>query len=270
MLGAIIGDIVGSRFEFDNIRSKDFTFLDSKQCYLTDDSIMTLAIAKAFLNCNGNYTYLDRWAVYYMQNFGMLYPNAGYGRRFRDWLKSTDPKPYNSFGNGSAMRVSSCAYVGKTLEEAVAFSDIVTSVTHNHPEGIRGARVTAACTFLALHGASKSEIKNHVVANYAQKDDFYNLEFTLADIAPTFRFDESCQGTVPQAIMCFLESSSYTDAIRNCMYLGGDCDTTGAICGAIAGAFYGIEDSLREEAIAFFDEKQREVFFNFEDQFIKK
>lgn len=174
MLGAIIGDIVGSRFEWHNIKTKDFE-LFHKNCRPTDDSIMTLAVAKAILSCGGGCSKLGYQTVVCMQELGRRYPDAGYGGRFRRWLKEAHPQPYNSYGNGSAMRVSPCAYAAKTLDEAKALSKAVTEVTHNHPEGIKGAEAVTAAIFLALHGSGMAEIRNYVSENYYPMDLFCSL-----------------------------------------------------------------------------------------------
>ena len=218
MLGAIIGDTVGSRYEWHNHRSKDFEFLTYK-CNLTDDSIMTLAIAKAVLKAKDDWSDLSDLAVRYMQQLGNLYPNAGYGGGFRKWLRSGNPKPYGSFGNGAAMRVSPVGFAAKTLEEAKSMSRVVTKVTHNHPEGIKGAEATTVAIFMALHGSSLLEIRDYIDKNY------YPMNFTLDGIRDSYKFNETCQDTVPQAMMAFFESTGFEDAIRNAISIGGDSDT---------------------------------------------
>ena len=254
MIGAIIGDIVGSRFEWHNRKSKQFTFLKGKDesrqpCRFTDDTVMTLAVAAAIMKWqeggDGSYAALSGEAIRRMQDFGRRYPGAGYGGAFRHWLRDDDPQPYNSWGNGSAMRVSACGWAGRTLDEVKAMSRAVTEVTHNHPEGIKGAEATAVATFLARTGKSKDEIRAVVVR------DYYPLGFTLDEIRPTYEFDVSCQGSVPQALEAFFESTSFEDAIRNAISIGGDSDTIGAICGAVAGAFYGVPDDIRAKAETF-------------------
>lgn len=243
IFGAIIGDIVGSKYEFNNIKTKDFEFF-SNDCSITDDSVMTIAVYKALIESKKNdYKDLSNQCINWMQTLGRKYPNAGYGGRFIQWLLyEDDPKPYNSYGNGSAMRTSACALIAKSLDEALDLAEVCASVSHNHPEGIKGAKATTACIYLAKEGKSKEDIKKYV------EDNFYKLNFTLDEIRPTYKFDVSCQGSVPQAIECFLESTSFEDAIRNCISIGGDCDTTGAICGAIAGAYYGIEETYIDKA----------------------
>ena len=258
MLGAFVGDIVGSRFEWDNIKSKEFTFFDPV-CRPTDDSIMTLAVAKAILSCNGDFSNLADQAVICMQELGRLYPHAGYGGRFRQWLNQAQPEPYNSFGNGSAMRVSPCAYVSANLKDVQATAVTITKVTHNHPEGIKGALATVDAIFLALHGGTKEEIRNHIVQNYQ-----YDLGFTLDQIRPSYKFDVTCQGSVPQAIVAFLESTDFEDAIRNAISIGGDSDTIAAITGSIAEAYYGIPDNIRDQAIQYLDKFQIDILNEFE------
>lgn len=263
MLGAIIGDIVGSRFEWHNIKTKEFE-LFTRACRPTDDSIMTLAIAKAILSCNdGDFSGLGEKAVSCMQEFGNRYPRAGYGGRFRKWLAQENPQPYNSFGNGAAMRVSPCAYAAKTLDEALALAKAVTEVTHNHPEGIKGAQAATAAIFMALHGSSIEEIREHIGQNY------YPMDFTLDEIRPKYKFDVSCQGSVPQAIEAFLESTSFEDAVRNAVSIGGDSDTIAAITGSIAGAYYGVPAMTRLLAIPFLDEFQLDIVYRFEKQYEK-
>ncbi len=242
MLGAIIGDMVGSIYEFDNRRSKDFP-LFGRGCYPTDDSIMTIAVAKAILENDGEGEGLSEKTVEWMQRIGRQYPNCGYGGRFRDWMYDDDPKPYRSFGNGAAMRIAACGWAGNSPEEVKRLSYAVTAVTHDHPEGIKGAEATACAIFLARTGRSKDEIRSVIVENY------YKLDFTLDEIRSTYEFNETCQETVPQAIEAFLESESFEDAIRNAISVGGDSDTLAAITGSIAEAFYGIPDDLRTQAI---------------------
>ncbi len=271
MIGAIVGDIVGSRFEWHNRKSKDFTFLKGADetrypCCFTDDTVMTLAVADAILKWKksggGSYEALSDETVRSLQAFGRLYPHAGYGGTFRRWIYEDNPQPYNSWGNGAAMRVSACGWAGQTLDEVKAMSRAVTEVTHNHPEGIKGAETTAVATFLARTGKSMEEIRD-VIAR-----DYYPLGFTLDEIRPTYEFDVSCQGSVPQALEAFFESTSFEDAIRNAISIGGDSDTIGAICGAVAGAFYGVPDDIRAKADTFLDEPLRQTLHNFEQTFL--
>ena len=244
MLGAIIGDIAGSRFEFRNHRSKDFAlFADS--CSVTDDSIMTIAVAKAILSCKGNFDKLEDNAVYYMRLIGRKYPCCGYGGMFQRWMFDDNPAPYNSFGNGAAMRVSPCGLIAKTEDEAKLLSKKVTEVTHNHPEGLKGAEAAAVAVFMARNGAKINEIKERI------EKDYYMLDFTLDSIRQSYKFNETCQGTVPQAVRAFIESVSFEDAIRNAVSIGGDSDTLAAITGGIAEAYYGIPGELKQMALDF-------------------
>ena len=256
MMGAIVGDIAGSRFEWHNRKSKQFTFLKGKEeggyaCQFTDDTVMTIAVADAIAKwrarSDASYGALSRIAIESMQAFGRLYPHAGYGGSFRRWLAADNPQPYNSWGNGAAMRVSACGWAGQTLDEVKAMSRAVTEVTHNHPEGIKGAEATAVATFLARTGKPMEEIREVIVR------DYYPLDFTLDEIRPTYEFDVSCQGSVPQALEAFFESTSFEDAIRNAVSIGGDSDTIAAITGAVAGAFYGVPEGIRSKAETFLD-----------------
>lgn len=258
MLGAIIGDIVGSRFEWNNNRSKNFDFLTYK-CFATDDSIMSLAIAKAVLECNGAYENLGQNAVKYMQEIGRPYPTCGFGGMFYQWMYSDNPKPYGSFGNGAAMRVSACGFAANSLDEAIALSKAVTEVTHNHPEGIKGAEATTVAIYLAREGKSILEIRDYIDKNY------YPMDFTLDSIRDTYTFNETCQETVPQAIMAFLESTDFEDAIRNAISIGGDSDTLAAITGGIAEAYYGIPTDIRKHALTYLDERLLKILVEFEN-----
>ena len=257
MLGAIIGDVVGSIYERHNIKTKDFEFFD-KHCHFTDDTVMSLAVAKAILNCKGDYSGLYEQTVSCMQELGNEYPRAGYGGGFRVWLMSDDPQPYNSYGNGSAMRVSPCGYAAKSLEEALMLAEVTAKVTHNHPEGIKGAQAVAAAIFLARNGKSISEISEYI------NTDFYNINFTIDEIRPTYRFDVSCQGSVPQALQAFFESSDFEDAVRNAISIGGDSDTIAAIAGSIAEAYYGIPDDIKHNISKYLDKPLLEIYNAFE------
>lgn len=243
MYGAFIGDIVGSKYEFHNIKTKEF-LLFSEGCDYTDDTIMTVAVAKAILlsrqerfEKSENGKGFREFLVETMQDLGRRYPcpTGAYGGMFAKWLRLEKPKPYGSFGNGSAMRVSPCGLVAVTMEEALALARASADVTHDHPEGIKGAEAVAAAIFLAKCGRSKEEIREYITEHY------YNLDFTLDSIRETYDFDGSCQGSVPQAIVAFLESENFEDAIRNVISIGGDCDTTGAITGSIAWTWYAVQ-----------------------------
>ena len=243
MIGAIAGDIAGSIYEHGNIKTKDFE-LFSKGCYFTDDSVMTLAICRALMDCSKDFSDLPQYAIWSMQNLGREYPWAGYGSKFRAWIYAKEPEPYESFGNGAAMRVSGCAYIGTMLEEVKDLSRKVTEVTHNHPEGIKGAEATAVAIFLARAGKDMKEIRAYIEKNY------YAIDFTLDEIRPKYKFDVTCQGSVPVALEAFFESTSFEDAIRNAISVGGDSDTIAAITGSIAEAYYGVPDEIREKALS--------------------
>ena len=260
MIGAIIGDIVGSRFEWNNIKTKEFDFLTNK-CFFTDDTIMSLAIAKAIIESKDDYSNLSEKAVKYMQEIGRLYPYSGYGLRFNHWIDSNIPQPYNSYGNGAAMRVSACGLVAKSLEEAKKLSEMVTSVTHNHPEGIKGAEATAVAIYLARSGKNILEIRDYIDKHY------YKMDFTLDTIRENYEFNETCQETVPQAMMAFFESNNFEDAIRNAISIGGDSDTLAAITGSIAEVYYGIPIEIRKYAIKFLDETLLKILLDFENQY---
>ena len=260
MIGAIVGDIVGSRFEWNNIKTKEFDFL-TYSCEFTDDSVMSLAVAKALLDCGGDYSNLGVLTVKSMQDIGRPYPNCGYGGMFCTWMYSNNPKPYNSFGNGAAMRVSACGFAANTLDEAVELSRRVTEVTHNHPEGIKGANATVVCIFLAREGKNILEIRDYVNKHY------YPMNFTLDGIRGSYQFNETCQATVPQAIMAFLESSSFEDAIRNAISIGGDSDTLAAITGGIAEAYYGVPTDIRKHTLTFLDERLLGILTDFENAY---
>jgi ADP-ribosylglycohydrolase len=224
MIGAIAGDIIGSVHEFSNIKTEDFP-LFSPQSTFTDDTVMTVAVADSILTGKGYAAALKEW--------GRLYPYAGYGGMFKDWLRSEGSGPYNSFGNGSAMRVSAVGFAFDTLDKVLAEAKKSAEVTHNHPEGIKGAQAPAAAIFLARTGKDKKEIKEYIENVFS-----YDLGATLAEIRPGYSFDVTCQGSVPQAVIAFLESSSYEDAVRKAVSLGGDTDTQACIAGGIAQAYY--------------------------------
>lgn len=258
MLGAIIGDIVGSRFEWNNIKTKEFDFF-TYGCEFTDDSVMTLAVAGAILETGGNYDKLSELTAGHMREVGRQYPNCGYGDMFRQWLFSDKTEPYNSFGNGAAMRVSPCGFAANNLDEAITLSRKVTEITHNHPEGIKGAEAIAVCVFLAREDKDILEIRDHMNEHY------YPMNFTLDGIRDSYQFNETCQDTVPQAIMAFLESTGFEDAIRNAISIGGDSDTIAAITGGIAEAHYGIPAEIRKHALTFLDERLLKILNDFEN-----
>lgn len=248
MLGAIFGDIVGSVYEINNTKRTDFPLL-SKRSRPTDDSIMSLAVARALMKTWGRSDdEIKAELVRSMQHMGRLYPRAGYGGSFARWLKEKDPRPYNSFGNGSAMRVSSVGWLYHTLEDTLHAAELTAEVTHNHPEGIKGAQAIAASIFLARAGASKEEILIYAAQTYG-----YGIFRKLDQIRPDYTFDVSCQGSVPEAIIAFYESEDYEDAIRKAVSLGGDSDTIACMTGAIAEAFYGMPGKLKKKALQILD-----------------
>lgn len=266
MIGAIIGDIVGSRFQFDNTKTKDFHFL-TEDSWFTDDTVMTCAVAKAILDCNGDYSNLSEKAVSAMQFFGRKYPSCGYGMRFYQWIFSEHPQPYNSCGNGSAMRISAVGFAAESMEEVKTMSYAVTSVTHDHPEGLKGAESTAAAIFLARQGKTKEEIKDYIIKNYG-----YDLSKTVEDYRNEIDgcVKEICQDSLPQALVCFLEGNDYEDVIRNCISTGGDTDTIAAIAGGIAEAYFGIPEGLVQEGKKYLPDDLKEILETFEGKIFQK
>ena len=255
MLGAIIGDIVGSPYEFDhnNIKTEDFPLFKGGSHY-TDDSVMTAAVAEALMNALEKGTGIGEECMRSMQTFGKRHPGAGYGARFSGWLASSNPEPYNSWGNGSAMRVSAAGWLFDTLERTEEAAAQTAAVTHNHPEGIKGAQATAVAIFLARTGASKEDIKAVIEERYG-----YDLDRTLDQIRPSYHHVESCQESVPEAIIAFLESSGFESALRKAVSIGGDSDTIACITGSIAEAFYGIPGEIEEAALQRLPEDLLEV-----------
>ena len=245
MFGAILGDIIGSPYEFDmGNKTKDFP-LFSEHSHFTDDSVMTIAVAEALMVTAGQSDEeIKSDIIFCMQRWGRKYPNAGYGGMFSHWLREKYPHPYNSFGNGSAMRVSSVGWLYDTLEETRHMARLTAEVSHNHPEGIKGAEATASAIFLARTGKSKDEIHDYIVKEFG-----YDLSRTCDEIRPTYHHVETCQQTVPEAITAFLDGLDFEDVIRTAVSLGGDCDTLTCIAGGIAEAYYGIPNELRTECI---------------------
>lgn len=243
MIGAAIGDIAGSKYEFNNIHNEDFEIL-SDDTFFTDDTVMTFAVLKSLLEGERNEIKTERLMAKNMQKYGRKWPDAGYGGRFSRWLESKDPKPYDSYGNGSAMRVSPVGWFSHSLSETEKYAEISARVTHNHPEGIKGAKAVASGIFLAREGRSKEYIRNFISKKYG-----YDFSFTLDDIRESFTFDETCQGTVPVAFEAFFEAESFEDTLRKTVALGGDCDTTAAIACSIAEGFYPIPENLEKTAI---------------------
>ena len=266
MYGAILGDIIGSPYEFDRgNKSKDFPLFTAKS-HFTDDTVMTVAIASVFMKIPKDASdEAIRWEVTRrLQLFGQRYPYAGYGGMFRQWLRAKDPKPYNSYGNGSAMRVSAVAWLYDDLETVRRMARLSAEVTHNHPEGIKGAEATASAIFLARTGNTKAEIKAYIEDNF-----HYDLSRTCDEIRPSYHHVESCQETVPEAITAFLEGESFEDVIRAAVSLGGDCDTLTCIAGAIAEGFYGVPEDLKQECRNRLPEQLLEVLQKF-DAFLNR
>lgn len=248
LMGAICGDIVGSVYEFDPIKTKEFPLFSSLSEF-TDDTVMTLAVAKALARSNAHEDVEEfkKVLIETMHEFGKRYPDAGYGGRFLHWLESGSVEPYNSCGNGSAMRVSAVGWYARSLEEVEVLAKASAEVTHNHPDGVAGAVATAGAIYLARTGESKEVIREYV-------SRYYDLNFTLDGIRPDYDFEPCNDRTVPQSVVAFLESNSYEDAIRNTVSLGGDADTMGAITGTIAEAYYGIPEEIEETAMSFLDD----------------
>ncbi|MDR2962457.1 MAG: ADP-ribosylglycohydrolase family protein [Bacteroidales bacterium] len=255
MLGAIIGDIVGSRFEFKNHLSTDFELFTS-DCAFTDDTICTVAVAGALLKDISFEKSLLHWCRKYPN------PKGGYGGSFGAWVHSENPQPYNSFGNGSAMRVSPCAWLASDRETALEYAQRSAECTHDHPEGIKGAVAVADCIYYALHC---NKIKQNIKA-LASNDYGYNLNMTCYEIRRTNTFNETCQVSVPQAIVCFLESSDFESAIRLAVSIGGDSDTIAAITGSIAEAFYGIPEHITIQALHYLPEDMKSILSNHNTQ----
>lgn len=255
MIGAIIGDVIGSAYEWNNVTTKDFP-LFSYATDFTDDTVMTIAVADKILNGR---TYLEVFKEY-----GRNYPDAGYGGRFYEWIMNSGYEPYYSFGNGSAMRVSPIGFAYDSLEDVINEAKHSAEVTHNHPEGIRGAQAVAAAIYLARTGNSKIEIRDFLEECFK-----YNLHRTIDEIRPEYKFDASCQGSVPEAIIAFMESIDFEDAIRLAISLGGDSDTIACITGGIAQAYYKkIPEGLISHAIEYLPLDFKEIINNFQRAYI--
>ncbi len=240
IIGAIAGDVIGSAYEFNPTRDHDFDLFTPKSTF-TDDTVLTMANALWLLE-DPRHTHEKLVGI--MLDFCWKYPDRGYGGRFAHWIHDSDPQPYNSFGNGSAMRVSPVGYYAKTLDEALELAQVSAEVTHNHPEGIKGAQATAAAIYLARQGKTKREIREYVMKTFG-----YDLSRTLEEIRPTFAFDETCQRTVPEAITCFLEGKDYEDVVRLSVALAGDADTIAAIAGSISSAVDEVPNEITQPVI---------------------
>ena len=236
MLGAIAGDIIGSVYEGSPIKTTDFP-LFSPGCRFTDDTVLTVAVAEAILSGRG---YAEA-----VHDFGNRYPRAGYGGSFVRWLQARDPGPYGSWGNGSAMRVSPVGWAFGSEDEVLEQARLSASITHDHPEGVRGAQAVALAVFLARTGSSREEIRRRIAGGFG-----YGLDTTVEAIRPGYAFDVSCQGSVPQSLVCFLDSADWEGAVRNAVSLGGDSDTQACMAGAVAEAFHGgVPDSVRDRVM---------------------
>ena len=275
MYGAILGDIIGSPYEFDeqNIKTKEFPLFRSDSEF-TDDSVMTIAVADALLRIRtendehideGDREAKDRFIMTQsLKRWGNTYPDAGYGVRFIKWLRSGEG-PYGSYGNGSAMRVSPAGWLYGSMEETMKMAELSAVVTHDHPEGIKGAKAVAAAIYLARTGASKSEIKAYVESEFG-----YDLSRTCDEIRPSYHHVETCQATVPEAVTAFLEGQDFEDVIRTAVSLGGDCDTLTCIAGSMAEAFYGVPDDLKQECRARITPPMLEVLDAFDGARLQK
>lgn len=254
MLGAIVGDVIGSVHEWADTKTKDFSLFVPESRF-TDDSVLTVAVAEWLLTGED--------LVDLLQAYAHRYPSCGFGGRFDDWARARRREAYNSFGNGSAMRVSAVGFAFETMDEVLAWSARSAAVTHNHPEGVRGAQATAAAIYLARRSQDKDQIRRTLEAQFG-----YELQTSLDDIRPTYRFDVTCQGSVPQALIAFFESTSYEDAIRNAISLGGDADTLACITGSVAEAYYGgVPPELAAPAVALLDAPLVAVLERFRERF---
>ena len=263
MLGAIIGDVVGSVYEFTSDKTKDFE-LFVPGCRPTDDSILTIAVGCAcvYSNCDDEYEFKTTLARM-MREIGRQYQDAGFGEKFYYWMMDDNAKPYGGFTNGSAMRVSPVAWVVDTLEDVERLAKWSAEITHSHPDGIRGAQAVAAAIYLARTGSTKEEIGKYIESKY------YDLDFTVDQIRPGYKHDMTCNGSVPQAIVCFLDSTDFEDAIRNAISLGGDGDTQAAIAGSIAEAYYGIPGELQEKVFDYIDETLQDYYWEYAEELYK-
>ena len=258
MIGAILGDIIGSRFEFHNYLGKDFELL-TPRCEFTDDTVMTCAVAQALMDSKEDFSDLSEKTVAAMQRIGRQYPNCGYGARFIHWMFADNPQPYNSCGNGSAMRVSPVGFAARDEEEAKRLSAAVTCISHDHPEGMKGAEATAVAIVMARQGKSKEEIR-------VEMEKYYDLSTSVDAYRQEWggHGKEICQVSVPQALACFFEGKDYEDVIRNCISIGGDSDTIAAIAGGIAEAFYGVPEDFVRQAKARLDPRLLTVVEDFQ------
>lgn len=262
MYGAIIGDIIGSPYEFCEFKNRNFKFF-TKESHYTDDTILTVAIAKALLELPGKASVkrIKREVTKSIRKMCKKYPRNDYGTAFAYWLSADNPEPYNSYGNGSAMRVSAAGWLYDTIDQTRKVARATAEITHNHPEGIKGAEATASAIFLARSGFSKREIEDYIMEEFG-----YDITRDCDDIRPKYHFNETCQGTVPEAIICFLEGNSFEEVISLAVSLGGDADTLAAIAGSIAEAFYGVPDSFVKEAQSRLPEEFLDIIQKFEER----
>ena len=261
IIGAIAGDVIGSAYEFNPTRDHDFELFTPKSSF-TDDTVLTMANALWLID---DEQHTHERLVEIMLDLCRRYPNRGYGGRFANWICDKDPQPYNSYGNGSAMRVSPVGYYAQSLEEALALAKVSAEVTHNHPEGIKGAQATAAAIFLARRGKSKQEIRDYVAQTFN-----YDLSRTLDEIRPTFTFDETCQRTVPEAITCYMEGKDYEDVVRLSVALAGDADTIAAIAGSISSAVDEVPNGITQQVIALLSEEFCTTLLRFNELVAKR
>lgn len=261
IIGAIAGDVIGSAYEFNSTRDYNFELFTTKSTF-TDDTVLTMANALWLLE---DEQHTHERLVNIMHDLCNRYEWRGYGGRFMKWITSSNPQPYNSFGNGSAMRVSPVGYYARTLEEALELAQISAEVTHNHPEGIKGAQATAAAIFLARQGKSKEEIRDYVTQTFG-----YDLSRTLDEIRPTFTFDETCQRTVPEAITCFIEGKNFEDVVRLSVALAGDADTIAAIAGSISSAVDDVPNEITQPVIALLSEEFCTTLLRFNELVAKR
>ena len=267
MIGAIIGDIVGSRFEFHNTKYQNFELFHASSRF-TDDTVMTLAVAEAILRWDQegrtSYERLSFLAKEKMRAWGRSYPYAGYGKQFKRWLSDDSIGPYNSCGNGAAMRISPVGWAATSLEECIAMSRAVTEVTHNHPDGFRGAEATAVQIFLARQGESLAALKKY------EQEHYYIIKHDLQWLKEHYHWHSVCDGTCQAAYECLYASNSFEEAIRNCIIVGGDCDTTGAICGGIAQVVWGIPKDIEKKAYSYLDKVQISLIDVFQSRYCNK
>ena len=258
LMGTIIGDIVGSVYEFKTIKTKQFKFLKPK-CMYTDDTVMTCAVSLACLDYkkNNNIEEFKKNLIEYMKRLGRKFPDARYGYRFYEWITGDEDSPYNSYGNGGAMRTSSVAYIADSLDEALELAKAQSEVTHDHPEAIKGSQAISACIYLALNGYDKREIKDYI------EKYFYPLGFTIKDVYRKYKYDISATGSVPFAIVAFLDGYDFEDCVRNAICLGGDADTLAAMTGAIAEAYYGVPENIVVDR--YLDQELLDIVNNFND-----